>query len=178
VAAGGLTSHGVVVDHDHPGGFWGRVREGLLDLPEIALIDVPNNAKIAEAACQGAARDAVRGVAPRYHHPRLAGDLKRRVELRGDVPGVLGVLELVGGLPPDVQIAGDGADPAHVVVTGDDDDGGSLADLVEIGASLDELGGRAALREVARDGHRVRRELHDAAFQRIELLLDRRTAEM
>jgi hypothetical protein len=77
---------------------------------------------------------------------------------------VLGVLEVVGGLSPHVQIAGDRPDPTHVVVAGDNDDRGGLADLVEVGAGLEKLGVAAPLGKVARDRHRVRRELHDTAL--------------
>src|SRR3982751_5042583 len=79
MAAGGLALYGVVVDHDYPGGARIRLREGLLGLHEVSVLDVPYNAEVPQATRERAARDAVRGVATGDHRPRY---LQRRAELR------------------------------------------------------------------------------------------------
>ncbi len=54
VAAGDRTPYRVMVDHDHASGVWRRVREGLLDLLEVALVDVTYHTEIPHATRQGA----------------------------------------------------------------------------------------------------------------------------
>jgi hypothetical protein len=64
------------------------------------------------------------------------------------------------------------------MVARDDDDGGGLADLVQIGAGLYKFGVCALLGKVARDRNRVWREFHHAPLQRIKLLGYRRPAKV
>src|SRR5215218_25471 len=123
MAAGGRAPYGIVVDHDYSGGLRPCVLEGLLDLLEVALVDVPYHPEVPEAAGERPARDAMCGVAPGDYRPR---HLQGRVELRGDVPGVPEVV----GSPSKVEVAGDSPYPTYIMVAGDDDDGGGLADLV------------------------------------------------
>jgi hypothetical protein len=55
----------------------------------------------------------------------------------------------VGCPTPHPKVAGNSPDPAYIVVTGDNNDGGGLADVVEVGTSLNELGDGAPLGKVA-----------------------------
>src|SRR5215210_2023998 len=178
VAAGGLAPNWVVVDHDDARIVRSGLLEGFFDLAQVALVDVPYDAEVPEAAREGAARDAVGSVAPGDDR---AGYLQGGVELRRDVADVLGILEVVSApvaQKAEVEVSRDGADPTHVVVAGDDDDGRGLAHRVEVGTGLLELGVRAALREVAGDRDGVRPQLPDQAEQRVQLRGHGGTAEM
>ena len=75
---------------------------------------------------------------------------------------VPGVLELMSSLPRKAEVTGDGPHPAYVVIARDDYDRCGPANVVKVGAGADELGVQTPLREIARDRHRVRRELRDA----------------
>jgi hypothetical protein len=65
------------------------------------------------------------------------------------------------------HVAGHGAEPADVVVAGDDDVGCHLPDLIQVLAGLHELLLRASLSEIPRYRDRDRPYLGDKLPQRI-----------
>jgi hypothetical protein len=175
VAAGGLAFYGVMVNHDHSCSVRVGTREGFFYLLQVALVDVSYHAEVLYTTRQGAARNAVRGVATGDHHP---GHLQGGVELWGDVPAVSGVLELVSGPAKEAEIAADGPEPAYIMVAGDDDDRSGLSYIIEVGAGADEFRVRAPLGEVTRDRYRVWLKLRDATPQRSQLRRHRGPAKV
>src|SRR5918997_273149 len=170
VAAGELAPYGVVVDHHDAGRVGGGVVEGFPETQHVGVLDVPYNPQVPEAARDRTPRDAVGRVDAGDDR---AGDLQGGAQLLRDVPLVFGVLEAVGLLPEEpreTEVARHGPEPADVVVAGDDHAGRHLFERIQVGARFGELRVRAALGQVAGDGHRVGPVLLDEPPQGIEAL--------
>src|SRR5215213_7065928 len=160
----------------------GRVGGGMLeDLPHthhVSVFDLAYNAEIPQAAGERTPRDAVGRVYTRDDHP---GYLQGRTQVFRDVPDVPGVLELVGLLPEEPgepEVAGHGPEPADVVVAGDNGVRRYLLKRIQVGAGVRKLPVRAALRQVAGDGHGVWLDLCNILFQGVKAFGYRGTPEV
>ena len=156
----------------------GGVLEDLPHTHHVGVSDLAYNAEVPQAAGDRTPRDAVGRVYTRDDHP---GYLQRRTQVFRDVPDVPGVLELVGLLPEETgeaEVAGHGPEPADVVVAGDDGVGCYLPEGIQVGAGVRKLPVRAALGQVAGDGHGVWPDLRNVLFQGVEAFGDRGTPEV
>src|SRR5215210_1216449 len=167
-----------MVDHHDACGVRGGVLEDLPHPHHVGVFDLAYNAEVTKAAGDRTPRDAVGRV---YTSDDYTGNLQRRTQVIRDVPHVPGVLELVGLLPEETgepEVAGHGPEPADVVVAGDNDVRCYLPEGIQVGAGVRELPVRAALRQVAGDGHRVWPDLRNVLFQGVEAFGDRRAPEV
>src|SRR5215207_2308154 len=140
--------------------------------------DLAYDTEVPQAAGDGTPCDTVGRV---YAGDYRSWYLQRRTQVIRDVPEVLGVLELVGLLPEEpgeTEVAGHGPEPADVVVAGDNGVRCYLPEGIQVGAGVRKLLVRAALRQVAGDGHGVWLDLCNILFQGVEALDDRRTSEV
>ena len=153
----------------------------LEDLPythHVSVFDLAYNTEVPQAAGDRTPRDAVGRVHTRDDHP---GYLQRRTQVFRDVPDVPGVLELVGLLPEETgeaEVAGHGPEPADVVVAGDNGIRCYLPEGIQVGAGVRKLPVRAALRQVAGDGHGVWLDLCNILSESIKAFGDRGTPEV
>src|SRR5215210_163668 len=178
VASGEFAPYGIVVHHHDAAGVGSGVLEDPLHTCDVSVFDLSYHTEVTKAAGDGTPRDTVGRVYTRNDRPR---HLQRRTQVLRDVPDVPGVLELVGLLPEETgeaEVAGHGPEPADVVVAGDDGVRCYLPEGIQVGAGVRKLPVRAALRQVAGDGHSVWLYLCNILSESVEAFGDRGTPEV